>query len=455
MHRLFNWLLGCSLALVASGAMAEFHTFQIEQMFSSADGTIQFVVLQESAGMNGENMLGGHAFTSMGGATQTYTFNVDLPGGSCGYYGCAASPTAHAHVLIATQGFADLGLITPDYVIPNGFLPLTNGTINYAGVDQVSYAALPTDGVSALNRSGMSVPNLAMNFARQSVSVTAPAPAFDLDQHGLTGSWYNAATSGQGVEVEVYPDLSAPGTGFAQVSWFTYDTAAGLADHERWYTASGAVTSGQPNAALTIYQNTDGNFNAGPMTTAQAVGTATLSFTTCTSGQLSYNFTDGTGRTGSIPLTRLTQNVTCATTTPFPTNTDFAHSGNWFDSATAGQGFTVEVNPTSGALFAAWYTYEPMGAMAGAAGQRWYTAQATFTAGMRSIPVTIYATTGGIFNTPPPAGQQTVAVGTGTLAFQSCTAATFSYNFTAGSSSGLSGTITLSRVGAVPPGCTS
>ncbi len=226
MHRLFNWLLGCSLALVASGAMAEFHTFQIDQIFSSADGTIQFVVLHESAGLNGENMLGGHAFTSMAGATmQTYTFNDNLPGGSCGYYGSTPSPTALAHVLIATQGFAQLGLITPDYVIPNGFLPLTNGTLNYAGVDQVSYAALPTDGVSALNRSGMTVPNLAMNFARQSASVTAPAAALDLNQHGLTGSWYDAATSGQGVEVEVFPDLSAPGTGFAQVSWFTYDTA--------------------------------------------------------------------------------------------------------------------------------------------------------------------------------------------------------------------------------------
>jgi hypothetical protein len=170
---------------------------------------------------------------------------------------------------------------------------------------------------------------------------------------------------------------------------------------------------------------------------------------------LAYNFSDGSGRTGNIPLTRLTQNVTCSTTTPFPTNTDFAHSGNWFDSATSGQGFTVEVNPTSGALFAAWYTYAPMGEAAGAAGQRWYTAQATFTAGMRSIPVTIYETTGGIFNTPTPAGQQTVVVGTGTLAFQSCTAATFSYTFTGGSSSGLSGAINLSRVGPVPPGCTS
>jgi hypothetical protein len=456
MQRFANCLLSCALALVATSAVAEFHTFQIEQMFSSADGTIQFVVLHESAGMNGENKLGGHTFTSTSGAAvQNFTFNVDLPGGGmCGYYGCSPSPTAFAHVLIATQGFAQLGKITPDYVVPNGFLPLTNGTLNYAGVDQVTYATLPTDGVSALDRSGATVQNLAMNFAGQSVSVTV-ATVLDLDQHGLTGSWYQATTSGQGFEVEVYPDLS-PGSGLAQVSWFTFDIAAGGEDHERWYTASGPVTSGAPSAALTIYQNTGGNFNAAPMTTAQAVGTATLSFASCTSGQLAYSFTDGSGRSGSIPLTRLTQNVTCGMgAAPFSTNTDFAHSGNWYDATTAGQGFVVEVNPTSATLFAAWYTYAPMGAAAGAAGQRWYTAQASFTAGMRSIPVTIYETTGGIFNTTTPAGQKTTAVGTGTLAFQSCAAATFNYTFTGGASMGMSGTINLSRVGPVPPGCTS
>ena len=65
------------------------------------------------------------------------------------------------------------------------------------------------------------------------------------------------------------------------MSWFTYDTAIGGAEHQRWYTAQGPVVTGQPNAALTIYQNTGGNFNAPPVTTAQAVGTATLSFDTC------------------------------------------------------------------------------------------------------------------------------------------------------------------------------
>jgi hypothetical protein len=276
----------------------------------------------------------------------------------------------------------------------------------------------------------------------------------DLNQHGFTGSWYQAATGGQGIEVEVFANPSS-GTGSAFVSWFTYDTVTGGAERQRWYTAQGAVMTGQPSAALTIYQNTGGNFNAPPATNAQAVGTATLSFDSCSSGQLSFAFTDGTGRTGTIPLTRLTQNVTCSNTTPHPTNADFALSGNWFGgAATSGQGFTAELNPISGAFFAAWYTYIPNGSAAGAAGQRWYTAQGAFTAGLRSIPVTIYETTGGIFNTPTPAGQKTVAVGTGTMTFQSCAAATFSYSFTGGSSVGLSGSITLSRVGPPPPGCT-
>ncbi len=279
--------------------------------------------------------------------------------------------------------------------------------------------------------------------------------AVDLNQHGLTGSWYEPATSGQGLEVEVFPNQSAPGMGFVQVSWFTYDLLAGAAERQRWYTLSGPVVTGQANAALTIYRNVGGNFNALPVTSAQVVGTATLTFDTCSSGQLSYSFTDGTGRTGTIPLTRLTQNVTCSTTSARPTNADFALSGNWYDPVTSGQGLTIEVNPTSRTVFAAWYTYAPSGVGAGAAGQRWYTAQPTsFTPGARSIPMTLYETTGGQFDTPTLPGQRTLAVGSGTLVFQSCSAATFSYNFTAGSSSGASGTISLRRVGPVPNGCT-
>ena len=445
MKQLLRWLVAMMLAFAAPLASASFHTFQIDELYSNADGSVQFVVLREGAGLGGQNFLRGQILTSAhGGADKTAPFMTDLP----------SSATAGKHVLIATQGFAALGLAAPDYVIPNGFLSTTGGTLNYAGVDQITYGPLPTDGKTALNRNNVMIPAVATNFSGQSAAVTLVAATLDLNQHGLTGSWYEPATGGQGFEVEVFPDLS-PGTGLAQVSWFTYDTVIGGAERQRWYTAQGQMATGQPSASLTIFQNVGGNFNAPPITTAQAVGTATLSFDTCTSGQLVYSFTDGTGRTGTIPLTRLTQNITCSATTPHPTNADFALSGNWYASATSGQGFTVEVNPNSNTAFAAWYTYMPNGASAGAAGQRWYTAQGSFTPGSRSIAVQINETTGGMFDTPTPPGQKTVQVGSGTLAFQSCSSATFSYNFTGGSSNGLSGTITLTRVGPVPLGCTS
>jgi len=203
---------------------------------------------------------------------------------------------------------------------------------------------------------------------------------------------------------------------------------------------------------LTIYQNTGGIFNAPPITDAVPVGTATLRFDTCTTGTLMYAFADGTSRTGSIPLTRLTPNVTCSTTAARPSNADFAYSGNWYVPATSGQGFTIEFNPSSG-VFMAWYTYAPSGIATGAAGHRWYTAESDGPSfpGARSVPVQIFESTGGVFDAPT--SPKNVTVGSGTLAFQSCTSATFTYNFTGGSSSGLSGTISLSRVGPVPPGC--
>ena len=59
------------------------------------------------------------------------------------------------------------------------------------------------------------------------------------------------------------------------MSWFTFDPVIGGAERQRWYTLQGPVVTGQPNASLTIYQNSGGNFNAPPATNAQAVGTAT------------------------------------------------------------------------------------------------------------------------------------------------------------------------------------
>jgi hypothetical protein len=316
------------------------------------------------------------------------------------------------------------------------------------GEDQQIFTIDPGTGVATI------VGNTGSNLVGALAFRPSPSPAIpDLNQHGLTGSWFEPMTDGQGLEIEVFPDLVAPGTGAAQLSWFTFDTVAGGADRQRWYTLSGNMAGGQPSASLTIFRNTGGNFNAPPITNGVAVGTATLSFDTCASGQLSYNFTDGSGRIGSIPLTRITRNVTCSTTSVRPTNADFAFSGNWYNALTSGQGFTVEVNPMNGSVFVPWYTYSPAGAGAGAAGQRWYTASGAFTPGARSIPLDIFETTRGVFDAPSVPAPHSDKIGTATLAFQSCSTGTFTFNFTGGSSAGASGTIALTRIGPVPPGC--
>lgn len=329
------------------------------------------------------------------------------------------------------------------------YVPIWPCATNFASVPAIPIP-IPVAALPALIASLISVPGcIGKNYDFSGLG----GGGVELNQHGLTGSWYEPATDGQGFEVEVFPDLVAVGTGSVQVSWFTFDTVAGGANRQRWYTLSGNMVTGQPTASLTIYQNIGGNFNAPPTTNGVAVGTATLSFDGCTSGLLSYAFTDGSGRAGSIPLTRITQNVTCSLTSARPINADFTFSGNWYDALTSGQGFTVEVNPLNGAVFVPWYTYAPGGASAGAAGQRWYTATGAFTVGSRSIALDIYETTGGVFDAPSLPAPKSVKVGTATLTFQSCSTATLNFTFTGGSSSGASGTINLTRIGPVPVGC--
>jgi hypothetical protein len=157
-------LLALALSVFATASVASFHTFKIEEIYSNADGTVQYVVLHESFNSNFENLLGVHSLktTPQGGATTTFPFVKNLPN----------TNTANKRVLIATSGFAALGLITPDYVFANGFVPFPAGTIDYAGVDQVTYTNLPTDGVNALNHSGVIVPNLATNYAGQTASLS-------------------------------------------------------------------------------------------------------------------------------------------------------------------------------------------------------------------------------------------------------------------------------------------
>jgi hypothetical protein len=258
--------------LAAPAALAMFHLFQIEQLYSNADGSVQFIVLHQSGGPNGENFWAGQTLTSTrAGASKSLMFPGNLP----------STATSGRRVLIATSGFAALGIVTPDYEIPNGFLPTDGGTLNYAGVDQWTYASLPTDGANAINRNGVEIPNLATNFAGQTGSVVAAPTAFT----PVAGLWANASESGTGYTLDFKH-------GVLVVAIYAYQ-AAGPA---QWYLASGPVTGNVFTATLDKYEH-------GQCISCAFTGRPTL---TGNDGTMTITFTSSTSATVNLPGGRVT-----------------------------------------------------------------------------------------------------------------------------------------------------
>ena len=163
-------------ALVAQGAP----TFQIEEIYSNADGAVQYVVLHETSGLDGQQgFAGGTLMVTHAGVTKTFTFPANLPGSS----------TANHRVLVASQGLAALGFIVPDYVFPDQFLATDGATLSLFGVDQVVHGVLPTDGVNGIDRNGAPAPNVATNFAGASASIP-PVPVTVIEYFDAARSHY-------------------------------------------------------------------------------------------------------------------------------------------------------------------------------------------------------------------------------------------------------------------------
>ena len=147
-------------------ANAAFHLIQVSQIFSNADGTVQYVVLTALAG--GQQFVRGHTIvSSQGSAQNSFTLPTDLPGDTAesggGIYGGGA--TVLKSFVVATQGFANLNLVKPDYIVPNNFFFTTNAVLNWAeGSDIYAYASLPTTGGLALYRNGTTAVGSPVNF---------------------------------------------------------------------------------------------------------------------------------------------------------------------------------------------------------------------------------------------------------------------------------------------------
>ena len=149
--------LAASLLLVAAPiARANFHFWDIQEIYSNADGSIQFIEFFTASG--GQEVLGTHTLASTGATTFTFPSNLPVgqahPGG-----GTYPASTAGQTFLVGTSNLGTLFGVTPDYIISANFLSTGAGRlVNFSGGTDVvnldnsgANSPLPTDGVRSLN----------------------------------------------------------------------------------------------------------------------------------------------------------------------------------------------------------------------------------------------------------------------------------------------------------------
>ncbi len=183
------------LGLAGPSAMAGSHSWRINEIFSNADGTIQFIEMKECCGFDNEIGLA-NKWVSSKATGNMFIFPANL-----------VPPTGDRYLLLATAAFAALpGAPTPDYIIPAGFFAIEGDSIEYwfysAATLTFGPGELPTDCINSLNDGGddpnFTGPNSPTNYNDETGSIDAcPCPA-DLDGSGdvgvsdfleLLGSW--------------------------------------------------------------------------------------------------------------------------------------------------------------------------------------------------------------------------------------------------------------------------
>jgi hypothetical protein len=146
MNRFQKSLAACFGTLLTFGtlpfAQAAFHLWKIDEVYSNASGSVQFIELSASTN-GGQQFVNGQTLKSNG---HTFSFTANLP-----------SDTTNKHFLLATPGyFALTGVPTADYNLGvNNFFNVNGDTINYAGgINTLAFTAgqLPTNGLNSLNR---------------------------------------------------------------------------------------------------------------------------------------------------------------------------------------------------------------------------------------------------------------------------------------------------------------
>jgi hypothetical protein len=249
--------------------LLSFHGWDIDEVFSSLDGTIQFIELKNAS--NFEAILAGQSFTTNANG---FTFSSNLPN----------QLTANTTFLMATSGFSALpGAVTPDFVIPDNFFSVTGDTLNYAsGTDVFTFGngQLPLDGVTSLFADLTTGTNSPKIFSGTSGSIDVP-PAVTLSLFG------SPLAEAEGVAT-VTATLSAVSDQDVTIELGFSGTATNIDDYTRSASsiviAAGATTGsitltavqddlGEPNEMIIV--DITGVTNGDELETQQVIATIT------------------------------------------------------------------------------------------------------------------------------------------------------------------------------------
>ena len=399
------------------------------EVYSNADGSVQFLVMLDTHDVPGR--LAGQTLVASNGSTEnSFTFPADLPN------------AAGRYVLVGTQGFADLHLVEPDFIVPNGFIFVPNGTLqitpNSWYVGTVRYAALPIGGVKALypdaygDGFAYTETAQAINYGYQSY-IFNPGETFG-------GLWWNAPSgseSGWGLAVDHQGD-----TVFA--AWATYDTDGS----PTWFVMPGAkhVVPGRPDDPYSyfgaphtylgaIYRTTGPAFNSVPFdpsaVTVTQVGNGGISFSTNADDTAVNN-----GDNSLFWFTTSESNIVKAITreifaSPVPVCVEGTAAGPtpnfqgmWWNRSESGWGLYLAHQ--GDIVVAVWFTYDTTGKAT------WFVMAASKTA-PNTYTGAIYRTTGPAYSasTFDPSKVTEAQVGSGTLMFADRANGTFSYTVNA------------------------
>ena len=391
-----------------SGVYSQPSGWEFQSIYSNADGSVQFVVL---SGYPDSTLAGQTLIASDGKSEHSFTFpsNVVNSSGSCDVDIGGLSCVSVVYVLVATQGFADLNVVRPDSVVPNGFLFLPSGSVRL-GVSEYRYDAPPANGAAEAENNASEYYSFKPNF---------------------TGFWWAApagSESGWGINF-----AHQGNTIFA--TWLTYD-----ANGRPWWLTMIANRTFAVDRAYEdlIYNGTVyrahlgapfGAFVTPPVLTA--VGTATLSFSGDSAGEFAYTVNDG------MNIAMQTKAITRLTFGPAPTcvwglQPDLTKATNYQDlwwAAPAGSesGWGVNLAQQGMTIFATWLTYDANRDPLWMSVTAKQTAPGTFSG-------ELVRTTGPAFGAVAFGPVQQNPAGTATFAFADGNTGTFSYNVDLGDS---------------------